>query len=37
MVFSAKDKSFNAEIKTDFDHTHWKNKYRSAGNRKSDS
>ncbi len=29
--FRAKDKSFNATMKTDFDETHWKNKYHSAG------
>ena len=36
----AKDKSFNATMKTDFDETigqHRKNKYRSAGYWKSDS
>ena len=27
----AKDKTFNAKIKTDFDEYNWKNKYRSAG------
>ncbi len=31
----AKDKDFNAEIKTDFDDEDWKNKYHSAGYRKS--
>ncbi len=31
----AKDKSFNADIKTDFDETHCKNKYHSAGYWKS--
>ena len=31
----AKDKNFNAEIKTDFDEYYWKNKYRSTGYRKS--
>ena len=33
----AKDKSFNANLKTDFDDNYWKNKYRSAGYWKSDS
>ena len=31
----AKDKSFNAAMKTDFDESNWKNKYRSAGYWKS--
>ena len=31
----AKDKSFNATLKTDFDESYWKNQYRSAGYRKS--
>ena len=31
----AKDKNFNADFKTDFDETHWKNKYCSAGYWKS--
>ena len=33
----AKDKSFNATMKTDFDESNWKNKYHSAGYWKSDS
>ena len=33
----AKDKSFNADMKTDFDKNHRKNKYRSAGYRKGNS
>ena len=32
----AKDKSFNATMKTDFDEYNWKNKYYSAGYWKSD-
>ena len=31
----AKDKSFNATLKTDFDESNWKNKYYSAGYWKS--
>ena len=31
----AKDKDLNATIKTDFDKTHWQNKYHSAGYWKS--
>ena len=30
-----KTKTFNAEMKTDFDDSHWKNKYHSAGYWKS--
>ena len=32
----AKDKSFNATMKTDFDETHWKHQYHSAGYWKGD-
>ncbi len=31
MVLRAKDKDFNAEMKTDFDESDWKNKYHSTG------
>ena len=31
----AKDKSFNATLKTDFDETHWQHQYHSAGYWKS--